>query len=222
MKSSIILPVQTISAMLILQHGPEANTWSCNDGIFVVSNKRKCKYHKEYFLKDDMIKCNIGWFKDIDSMAAFGKLKSKKDREKKTTQEHSKRKKALRDGDRKFQLKKTQEIFNRFVRARDKDRPCISCNRHHSGQYHAGHYRTVGGNPELRFNPDNCHKQCSACNNYLSGNVVNYRINLIKKIGVDAVNDLEGPHNIKKYTLENLKELQNFYTIKTKEITTEI
>jgi len=144
-----------------------------------------------------------------------GKCGIELDRQKKAKaadKEHRQAKKRLRDEDRSFQIKKTQALFNKYIRVRDRNRPCISCARHHSGQYHAGHYRTVGANPELRFNEDNCHKQCSACNNHLSGNIVNYRINLIHKISAEGVEELEGPHEPKKYTIEQLKELQKHYS----------
>ena len=41
-------------------------------------------------------------------------------------------------------LKEAQIAFNAFIRIRDIELPCISCGRHHTGQYHAGHYRSVG------------------------------------------------------------------------------
>lgn len=132
--------------------------------------------------------------------------------------QHREAKKRIKDNDRPFQLQKTQTIFNRYVRLRDIHDPCISCLRFHDGQYHAGHYRTVGANPELRFDERNCHKQCSACNNYLSGNIVNYRINLINKISLESVRIIEGPHEPKRYTLSNLKTIQRWYKRKTKRL----
>lgn len=138
---------------------------------------------------------------------------------KKERKKHTKAKKELRDNDRSFQLRKTQQIFNKWIRLRDSGDPCISCLRTHSGQYHAGHYRTVGANPELRFDERNCHKQCSACNNHLSGNIVNYRINLVNKISLGSVQGLEGHHEPKRYTIEELKEIQELYKRKTKELT---
>ncbi len=147
-----------------------------------------------------------------DCAIALARLDSAK-KEKKS---HSAAKRKLKDEDRSFQLKKTQQIFNAYVRLRDHAQPCISCGRFHDGQYHAGHYRTVGANPELRFNDRNCHKQCAPCNNHLSGNLVNYRINLIAKFGVEFVDFLEGPHKEKKYTIENLKTIQKWFKRKTK------
>ena len=115
-------------------------------------------------------------------------------------------------------LKDTQQAFNAWVRARDASLPCVSCGRHHQGKYDAGHYRTVGSNPALRFEPMNCHRQCSPCNTRLSGNIVNYRIELIKRIGAEAVEWLEGPHEAKKYTVDELKAMTADYRAKTREL----
>lgn len=115
-------------------------------------------------------------------------------------------------------LKDTQRAFNAWVRERDADLPCISCGRHHQGKYDAGHYRTVGSNPALRFEPLNCAKQCVPCNQHKSGNVVSYRIELIKRIGSDQVEWLEGPHEAKKYTVDELKAMTADYRAKTREL----
>ncbi|QJI21431.1 MULTISPECIES: recombination protein NinG [unclassified Pseudomonas] len=115
-------------------------------------------------------------------------------------------------------LKDTQIAFNAWVRARDAELPCVSCGRHHQGKYDAGHYRTVGSNPALRFEPKNCHRQCSPCNTRLSGNIVNYRIELVKRIGAEEVEWLEGPHEAKKYTVEELKAMTADYRAKTREL----
>ena len=115
-------------------------------------------------------------------------------------------------------LKDTQIAFNAWVRERDAEMPCISCGRHHQGKYDAGHYRTVGSNPALRFEPLNCHRQCSPCNTRLSGNIVNYRIELVKRIGAEAVEWLEGPHEAKKYTIDELKAMTAEYRAKTREL----
>lgn len=115
-------------------------------------------------------------------------------------------------------LKDTQIAFNAWVRARDAELPCISCGRHHQGKYDAGHYRTVKSNPALRFEPLNCHKQCVPCNQHLSGNIVNYRIELVNRIGIELLDWLEGPHEAKKYTVEELKAMTAEYRAKTREL----
>lgn len=115
-------------------------------------------------------------------------------------------------------MSEAQTAFNTWVRHRDAGLPCVSCGRHHNGQWHAGHYRTVGGNPELRFEPLNVWRQCAPCNNHQSGNVVNYRIELVKRIGADKVEWLEGPHDPKRYTIEEIKAIKADYRAKTREL----
>lgn len=115
-------------------------------------------------------------------------------------------------------MREAQTAFNAWVRERDAKLPCISCGRSHEGQYHAGHYLSVGASPELRFEPLNVHKQCAPCNNHLSGNLVNYRISLPQRIGAENVEWLEGPHEPKRYTIEDLKAITAEYRAKTREL----
>lgn len=114
-------------------------------------------------------------------------------------------------------IQETQQAFNRFIRARDRNLPCISCGRDTGAKRNAGHYLAVGSHPELRFNELNCHGQCEHCNTHLSGNLIDYRIGLIAKVGQHVVDWLEGPHKPLKPTIEELKWLKKFYTIRAKE-----
>lgn len=115
-------------------------------------------------------------------------------------------------------MREAQAAFNAWVRERDAALPCVSCGRHHQGKYDAGHYRTVGSNPALRFEPLNVWKQCSPCNTRLSGNLVNYRVELVRRIGVEKVDWLEGPHEPKRYTIEDLKTMTADYRAMTREL----
>lgn len=126
------------------------------------------------------------------------------------------RKEALKS--RSDHMKDTQQAFNEWVRHRDAALPCVSCGRHHEGKYDAGHYRTVGSNPALRFEPLNCHKQCVPCNQHKSGNVIEYRLELVRRIGIVNVEWLEGPHGPQKYTVEELKALTAKYRALTREL----
>jgi len=125
--------------------------------------------------------------KKYSCMIAYAKKKEQK----KANQKHQKRKSEFFINDRSHQLKITEKWCNKYIRLRDDAKPCISCGRHHKGQYHAGHYMSKGGHPQLRFDENNIHKQCSTCNNHRSGNLVRYRVRLIKKIGLDMVEYLE-------------------------------
>ena len=110
---------------------------------------------------------------------------SKIDREVKADKAHIKRKKEFKNNDKSLRDKEAQKAFNAFIRMNDDNLPCISCNEFRQqtavssgSNWHAGHYKTRGARSSLRFNEDNCHKQCAHCNNFLSGNIENYRINL--------------------------------------------
>ena len=98
---------------------------------------------------------------------------------------------------------------------RDKNLLCISCQKPPKKR-NAGHYRSVGACPELRFEELNCHMQCEHCNTYLSGNLIEYRKNLILKIGVEKVEFLESKHEPKKYTIDEIKEIKAKYKQKLK------
>lgn len=114
--------------------------------------------------------------------------------------------------------KEAQAAFNAWIRWRDRDIPCISCGTDRAAQWDASHYRSVGAVPALRFDEANVHKACSVCNQHKSGNIIEYRLRLIHKIGPEELARLEGPHEPKKYTIDQLKELKAHYKAKLKEL----
>lgn len=118
-------------------------------------------------------------------------------------------------------LKEAQAVFNKYVRLRDAREPCISCGNHHNGQYHAGHYLSVGAHPELRFHPYNNNKQCAPCNNHLSGNQIKYRARLSNKIGNGNVEWLEGKQEIQHLSIDDIKDIKQYYKEQTKILTKE-
>ena len=120
--------------------------------------------------------------------------------------------------DRAYNTRKAKEACHAYIRFRDRQQPCISCQRHHEGQYHAGHYLSVGSCTSLRFNEYNIHKQCAPCNNHLSGNQVHYRVNLIDKIGLDHVEWLEGKQEVQNWSIEDLQEIRSYYKEKLAEL----
>lgn len=137
----------------------------------------------------------------------------------KVKQEHVKQKKTFLDNDKSFQRAKAQKAFNEFIRLRDAGLGCVSCDKPSDwgGQWHAGHYKTVGARPDLRFNEDNVHKQCSQCNNFLSGNLAQYRIALISKIKSQRVLMLETDSETpKKYTAGDYAAIHAEYSAKIK------
>ena len=116
-------------------------------------------------------------------------------------------------------LKEAQVVFNKYIRERDKNKPCISCGSKINGVKHASHYLSAGGHSNVRFHEDNVWVSCYKCNVMLSGNQIEYRKRLIQKIGVERVEWLENNGNIvKKWTKEELKLLITEYKKKTKQL----
>jgi hypothetical protein len=79
--------------------------------------------------------------------------------------------------------------FRKFIRDKDKDEPCISCGSWSAKD--AGHYYSAGHCPELEFEENNVHGQCRKCNMFLSGNLIEYRKGLLRKIGGDKIELLD-------------------------------
>ena len=172
----------------------------------------KCKNCKELF--------EPKWFNwkycDKDLCHNLGvKELVKKERDKKAKQGRKEKKKAKEALlTHKDYLRLFQTVFNSYIRLRDKDLPCISCGKNNEKQFHAGHYRSVGSCPELRFNELNVWRQCATCNTYLHGNLIEYRKELINRIGVDKVEWLEGNHPSSKMLIPEIKEKIKEYKAK--------
>jgi len=152
-------------------------------------------------------------YKDECIDAYFEHLK--KEAAKKWNREKKKRKEQLQTVQ--DLLKVAQSVFNKWVRLRDEGMPCISCQNPVPKKVNAGHYIASGKSKYLSFNEDNVNLQCEFCNTYKHGNLIDYRINLIKKIGLQRVEQLENDrHIVKKYTREELKEVIKKYKAKIK------
>lgn len=113
---------------------------------------------------------------------------------------------------------------------------CISCGKSQAevvaaqgwktgGAFDAGHFMGKGARPELRMVPENIWLQCKACNAGSSkyarkGQSVSqgYRIGLIERIGLAAVEALEADHEPRKHTIDELKAITAEYRAKTREL----
>lgn len=113
-------------------------------------------------------------------------------------------------------IKELQVLVNRYVRLRDKNKPCISCGKPLKAKYDAGHYRSTQAAPNLRFNTLNIFAQCVCCNRELSGNLIEYRKGLINRIGVELVEKIENNNNPKRYTIDELERLKIIFKKKVK------
>ena len=200
-----------------------------------MSRKYKCKYCNEY--KEESIKLPTGRFCCYEHAIEFAKEKQKRDHDKivrKKNSEASKKEKEDRKRLRKRKealktiteyKKEAQAAVNAYIRVRDHNKPCISCgcmsvssfggHRGASG-WDAGHYRSRGAAAHLSFNVFNIHKQCVKCNQWKAGNVVDYRINLIKRIGVERVERIESNNSSRKFTKEYLIRIKKIFNKKTR------
>jgi predicted metal-dependent hydrolase len=114
-------------------------------------------------------------------------------------------------------LSEAQSAFNQYIRFRDAHLPCISCGQSpYQGQRHASHYRSVGAASHLRFNTWNVHASCAQCNSMKSGNVVEYRIALVRKIGQHRIDQLENDNQPKTFEIEYIKRLKKIFTRRAK------
>ena len=190
---------------------------------------RKCSICKNSYDKTKLFFVGLKCYCSAECGAILGlelHTKQSNERLKADKRELKIRKDKLNDTVRNW-TKKTQAECNKFIRMRDINEPCISCNKSREeiesgpprvgGYWDAGHYLSRGASPELRFEVMNIHKQCKSCN---GGSIrssksktvsAKYKERLIKKIGQDNVDWIEGPHEPKHYRVEDLKLLHTHF-----------
>lgn len=115
------------------------------------------------------------------------------------------------------QLKKDlTKVFNAYIRKRDAPLniifTCISCGETKLvTQMNAGHFY-ASTFTATRWDEDNVHGQCIACNNFKHGNLLEYRKGLLAKIGEERLQRLEiRRHNEAKYDRGTLEILIKRY-----------
>ena len=189
----------------------------------------RCRYCKEKFPYNELqVKmpqvckgCIMDYFKEYKSDIV---VKAKKDAKKRSKQAERKRIDKMREELMTLSdwMKIAQRHFNAYIRERDKkcyDNVCLACLKPIRGVSHAGHYYSVGAFPELRFDEMNCHACCPSCNLYKSGNLIEYTLNLPKRIGQDEFDALRSRRNKpKNYTIPEIKDIIEKYKNKLKEL----
>ncbi|UAY56237.1 recombination protein NinG [Arachidicoccus terrestris] len=98
-----------------------------------------------------------------------------------------------------------QIIFNKWIRNRDKDKPCISGG---GITEDAGHYFPQGKYSGVRFDEMNVNGQSRYDNRFKEGNLPGYLAGLIERYGRDAVEDLEARAKATKFYKWSRDELQ--------------
>lgn len=182
-----------------------------------VPKPKKCKWSKcqKTFVPQRPLQqvcnyvCSIGYAKEKQALKEKKELDGKISKMKLSL-------KTLSDYER-----EARKEFQKYIRLRDKNLPCISCNTPIAKQWDGGHYLKAELFTGLIFNEKNCHKQCSRCNDLFSGNELEYREGLIKRYGIDFVNELEAikdSSRVYKFTKEELVKIKQEYRLKIKEL----
>ena len=183
----------------------------------MANSKKKCRACKEYGLVESGIKVPLGFFCSMDCVVEHGKKSARVASDKRKRQTLTKLKESVKTAS-EWRVE-AQTAFNAYIRHRDSDLPCISCASNgdrDGGYWDAGHYRSRGAAKHLSFHQHNCHKQCHKCNRYLSGNVVEYRIMLIERIGLDKVEALEHNNDTVKHDITYLRRIKQIFKAKLK------
>jgi hypothetical protein len=178
--------------------------------------KRRCPNCKKYNRLDGGLMIKNRLYCNLECATSYGKKNAPKAK--------AKHEKAARIDlrERKQELKtipeltrEAQSAVNAYIRSRDANKPCISCQvktvHKFGGSMDAGHYRSRGSAAHLRFNVLNIHSQCVTCNRWQSGNVVDYRINLIKRIGLELVEMLESDNSTRKFDRDYLIRIKKIF-----------
>jgi hypothetical protein len=170
---------------------------------------RKCKYCKQPFEPSVFLQkncfdpnCVTEWINEV-KQKNWQKKKAKLKLDLMTVQDY---------------IKLTQQVFNKYIRLRDVGNVCISCQKKPLKE-NAGHFYNANNHWSVRFDERNVHLQCEHCNTFLSGNLIYYRENLLKKIGIEEFENLSAEAmKTRKFTIEELKEIIATYKKKCKEI----
>lgn len=91
-------------------------------------------------------------------------------------------------------VKKLDRIFSLYIRLRDAMpngyTRCISCGKIKSFEdMDCGHFYSRT-HMATRYDEDNCHAECKACNRFSADHLIAYQTNLIRKIGISRFEKL--------------------------------
>lgn len=216
----------------------------------MANKKRKCRHCKEFSPVETGVMVPLGFFCCRDhalehqqTKAMYAVTKARASAERKDKALVKLKQKAVREQNTEIKealkpwgkwLSEAQKEFNAYIRARDVHDGCISCGMERldiesaqgwkiGGCWDAGHFRTRGAAGHLRFNQDNCHKQCKSCNagsGKFSSKAATvdtfYRERLIHKIGLERVEALENDNTVRKFSIAELKRTKELYKKLTK------
>jgi hypothetical protein len=118
-------------------------------------------------------------------------------------------------------LKRAQDAFNAFIRARDRHKGCFVCGEPFpigqiGGDFDAGHVRSRGAAGHLRFDEDNCHGECKHCNSPTGAKPHQIKAGAIRRIGAARFERLENDNTPHKWEREELRQIADTYRAKAR------
>lgn len=180
-----------------------------------------------------------GGFCNIECLAAHGREKAQKARERKEKKVRAKARadvKELNRNDLSWQHKQCQRVFNRmrvleeklWFRERGLEPECISCGKKNM-DWCCGHLKSRGAQSNLRYDRNNTFLQCNkACNESLSGNIEGtkttrgYKQGLADRFGegeagaiIDYCESRTAPY---KWNCEELEQWRKEWNKRTREL----
>jgi hypothetical protein len=111
-------------------------------------------------------------------------------------------------------LSECQAIVNRYVRllALSRGEGCYTCGatpaQKFGGTYDAGHFRSVGSAPHLRYWIPQIRLQCIPCNRHKGGMALAFRAALVRDQGQEWVERLEAMQHMAKFDIPYLIRLK--------------
>lgn len=116
-----------------------------------------------------------------------------------------------------------QAAFNSYIRARDLSagHNCIDCGKpfepqRPGGSVDAGHFLSRGSHPNLAFHEQNCFAQRKNCNRPGGTTAAAFRIGVIARIGIEAVEALEADTTPRRYRADDYRAIRDLYRSKLK------
>lgn len=180
----------------------------------------KCKVCGTYYVKSQSLQKVCG----VNCAIKLSQQQSRKAREQIERKERIKTRKrmtALKEKNKTHNelIKEAQSAVNRYIRLRDRNQCCISCgmplvSEQLGGGFDAGHYRSRGSAPHLRFYTLNIFGQCKKCNRYLGGNYHQFRLGLIDRLGIEKVEQIEADNRSRHYSDEDLRRIKQIFNKK--------
>jgi hypothetical protein len=166
---------------------------------------KTCRECKQKFIPIRAIQPVCSDFKCMVAFANKAAEKAALAREKKAKREHKAKLTSIKPWQKWFN--ECKSIAQKYVRVRDRFDGCISCDKppHWHGQWHGSHFKPAGNFKAVALNLMNIHKACSECNNYKSGNGVEYNDKLILKIGQAKVDWLKSQTQPHRHSVEYLQ-----------------